>query len=164
MSASSAGTRRIGGMKWWHGLVCGAALAWMPGYALLIGVLLAPVLILHILDFRRSEEMARILAPYAFAALIHPFHQLWSADGTLDAAFAILSDPMTSILSWGATALAWLIFEGGMLGIRLWRQYQMTRQKAEWTARLKAVQDEWGDEEASPPSSVGAGATATTTP
>lgn len=129
--------------RWIHGLLCGAFLAWLPGYSLLVGVILAPSLLVYLLDSSRGEETSRVMLPYAFAVLVHPFHLLWMEDGSLNAAISILMNPFTSIYGWGAAATGWFMLELSLVGGRLMRQLKIKRLQGKLARELKDLQDEW---------------------
>jgi hypothetical protein len=133
-------------MKWVNGLACGAALAWLPGYSLLIGIMLVPLITVYMLDSNRGEMMARMMMPYAFAALVHPFHMLWNADGSMEAAIMLLMNPMTSVVGWSAAGGGWFVFELAIVGVKLTRQLQVRQRKAAITKELAALSDEWDEQ------------------
>ncbi len=141
-------------MKWSHGLVCGAALAWLPGYSLLTGVLLLPLIMVYMTDASRSQAMVQMMLPYEFAALVHPLHLLWNEDGSLDTAVSLLLNPMTSITGWLAAGAGWFVLEMALLSAKFIRQYQARARKAEIAARLKELQDEWAEDSSVPETSA----------
>lgn len=136
---------RMPAMKWSHGLICGAALAWLPGYSLLIGVLLFPLLLVSFTGLIKDQSVVRIMLPYGFAALVHPLHMLWLEDGSFDAAVNLLLDPMTSVVAWGAAAAGWFVLEVSLMGAKLLRYYQVKSRKASVAGRLKALKEEWAE-------------------
>lgn len=142
--------------KWMHGLLCGAALAWLPGYSLLAGVLFLPVIAVFFLLETQSMERARMMLPYVFAAAIHPWHVLWDADGSLDVMASLLLDPRTCLLSWGAAAAGWLVLEMTLFMARLYRQYRANRHKTAIEARLKQIEEEWDENPEEPDLSAAA--------
>ncbi|MFT8895628.1 MAG: hypothetical protein ABF968_01540 [Acetobacter sp.] len=148
MTASVAKGQRGSLTKWINGLACGAALAWLPGYSLLIGVLLIPLIAVCLLDSNRGEVMARMMMPYAFAALVHPFHMLWNADGSMDAAVMLLMNPMTSVVGWCAAGGGWFVFEVAILGVKLTRQFQVRQRKAAIAKELATLAEEWDEQAA----------------
>ncbi|NHN88879.1 hypothetical protein [Acetobacter conturbans] len=131
--------------RWIQGLLCGAALAWMPGYALLVGVMMLPMIAVYMMDSRRGEASARMMMPYTFAALVHPFHQLWGADGTIDASVMILMNPVTCIIGWCAAGGGWFVLELALFGVKVLRQFQVKKRKREIEKSLKALAEEWDE-------------------
>lgn len=132
--------------KWMSGLACGAALAWLPGYSILIGVLLIPMMAVYMLDSNRGEVMARMMMPYAFAALVHPFHMLWDVDGSMEAAITLLMNPMTSVVGWCAAGGGWFVFELSIMGVKFTRQLQVRQRKIAITKELTAIAEEWDEQ------------------
>lgn len=154
MTTSVAKGQRGSMSKWMSGLACGAALAWLPGYSMLIGVMLIPLIAVCLLDTSRGEVMARMMMPYAFAALVHPFHMLWDADGSMEAAVTLLMNPMTSVVGWCAAGGGWFVFELAIVGVKLTRQFQVRQRKAAIAKELTALAEEWDEQTAESPETV----------
>lgn len=140
-------------MKWTHGLVCGAALAWLPAYSLLIGVLFLPLVIAYFTDTSRNQDMVRMMLPYEFAALIHPLHILWNDEGSLNTTISLLLNPMTSVVGWLSAGAGWFVLEMTLISAKLIRQYQTRSKKAEIAARLKEIHEEWAENPGMPEAS-----------
>ncbi|GBR00772.1 hypothetical protein [Acetobacter oeni] len=136
-------------MKWSHGLACGAALAWLPGYSLLAGVLMLPLIVVYLTDRSRDQDLVRMMLPYEFAALMHPLHILWNEDGSLEAAISLLLMPETVMIGWCAAGAGWLVLEMALISAKLIRQYKARSKKAEIATRLKELHEEWAEDTSS---------------
>lgn len=154
-STTTAQQKRSGSMqKWMQGLLCGAALAWMPGYVLIIGVMLLPALAVYVMDSKRGEASARMMMPYTFAALVHPLHQVWDADGSMEAAINVLMNPVHSVLGWSAAGGGWFVLELSLFGVKLVRQFNARKRKLAIEKRLKSLSDEWDEKPDGAPEGV----------
>ncbi|GBQ98684.1 GCN5-like N-acetyltransferase [Acetobacter nitrogenifigens DSM 23921 = NBRC 105050] len=140
-------------MKWVHGLACGAALAWLPGYLLLAVVLFLPLIVAYFFDRSQNQALVRMMLPYEFAAAISPMYQLWLSEGSVDTALRLLTDPVVPITAWLSAGLGWFVLEAALLVAKLSKQYSFNKEKNEITRRLKEIADEWDHDP--PPSEVG---------
>ncbi|WP_143217288.1 hypothetical protein [Acetobacter sp. DsW_063] len=135
---------RVGhSMKWIHGLACGAALAWLPGYSLLVVILFLPLIIAYFFDRSQDHALVRMMLPYEFAATISPMHQLWLSEGAVDTALRLLMDPVVLITAWLSAGLGWFVLEAALLVAKFSKQYKSSKEKNKITRRLNEISDEW---------------------
>jgi hypothetical protein len=142
----------------------GAIMAWL--IAPMIGVVffptiilltigMAPALVAFMTDRRAGKFAARSVAYLNFAGCLPFALRMWVGDHTIDAAFQILSDPMSWFVMYSAAAVGWLIYfctppiVAGYMAVT----HEVKVQALD--ARQEALIKEWGAEvkgiEASPP-------------
>lgn len=104
---------------WLVGLICGAVIALATPYAVLAGVLLAPGLLLVLLDSQPGRPVAVPVLMIGAATIVRPVMALWAAGGQMDPALALAGDPRGVATSWAFQGLGWLVIELGPPLIRL---------------------------------------------
>lgn len=102
---------RAGGSGWMLGLICGIALAAMPGYAALGAILVAPGILACAFDAAPGKPSARAVLLLGVATAISPGFALWSGGVSVTAAVALATQPPTIGLSWSAQGAGWLAVE-----------------------------------------------------
>jgi hypothetical protein len=114
-------TGKAGGNRslvWLSGLACGALVAIAPGTALVAACLLAPSIVALKLDHEPGRPMARTVLTCGLAGCVQPVLTLWNAGQSLDAAFAIVTDPTMAGIAWSAAAAGWLLTQLAPMGVR----------------------------------------------
>jgi hypothetical protein len=143
MAKSEAPAQAKGSMLWLQGLVCGALLAFAPATALLLVVLLAPALACLATDTEPGRGMTRAVALACVAGALPPVWHLWMAHDTMEMALALLLQPLTLCLAWGAGACSWALCQVlPVLLQSLWNVRETVRARAIKT-ELKRLKDEW---------------------
>ena len=93
------------------GLVCGIALAAMPGFAALGAILMAPGIFACMFDAAPGKPSARAVLLLGVATAIAPGFALWSDGVSVPSAIALATQPPTIGLSWSAQGAGWLAME-----------------------------------------------------
>ena len=121
---------------WAAGLGCGAVLAFDPATVLFTLVLLAPTLLMRVLD-GGSRSALRCVGFCNVAAAIDPLCRLWNSGmPDVGGAMALLARPTTVPSAWAVSAAAWI---GSELLIMI--AHQVLRRLDRVIAQLR---DEWG--------------------
>lgn len=136
--------KRQHSLIWLQGLGCGAVVTLAPGFAALLGLLLAPGLVALPLDRQPGRPVARCLLLTGLAACVQPVQVLWSNGQTLSAALALLSDFQVLGTAWSAAAAGWLMAELAPLGSRLVLEALARSRIARLRARRQTLIDAWG--------------------
>ena len=110
MGTSAAAPRRRSWL-WLQGLVCGAALALAPAIAMVVLVLLAPGLVVYALEETPGKPVGRMMLLLGAAASFGQLRILWDAGNTMDAAMAIVGDPVHVGQSWVVAGAGWMFGE-----------------------------------------------------
>ncbi|OAG74426.1 hypothetical protein A0J51_00787 [Gluconobacter japonicus] len=148
MKEPSAGGRGgLTGFKWWHGLILGLLLAYVPGSLLVGGVLLLPLVVLHFVDPDADRQRMMIVLFYLGAVMVHPLRAAWLAHGDWQTCVQQITQPLTLILDWMAVGVAWLVAEASAIGARLWYADYARRERRAIEKRITALRDEWLDAE-----------------
>ena len=96
--------------KWWHGLILGLLLAYVPGSLLVGGVLLLPLVVLHFVDPDADRQRMMIVLFYLGAVMVHPLRTAWLSHGDWQTCVQQITQPITLILDWMAVGLhGWLL-------------------------------------------------------
>lgn len=146
MSGASVRERGRGSIfKWWHGLILGLLLAYVPGSLLVGGVLLLPLVVLHFVDPDADRQRMMIVMFYLGAVMVHPLRTAWLAHGDWQSCVQQITQPMTLILDWMAVGVAWLVAEVSAIGARLWYADYARRERRAIEKRIEALRKEWLD-------------------
>jgi hypothetical protein len=92
---------------WAQGLVCGVLLTFAAPTVLVVGVLLAPAIACAAAERGPGGGATRGVAMAGAAASLGAVWRLWQGGDRMDEAWALLCDPATLVLAWGAGACAW---------------------------------------------------------
>ncbi len=143
---STSGNDTPGGAGlWWAGLGCGATLVLSPGTAILVAVLVAPVLLVAILPEDgpgRRVALASLL--FGLAGSVPALRQLWNDGATVEAALAIIHQPMALLTAWVAVLAGWFTSEIAGIVLRLIADMSAAAKRRSCTAALAALEEEWG--------------------
>jgi len=131
--------------KWWHGLILGLLLAYVPGSLLVGGVLLLPLVVLHFVDPDADRQRMMIVLFYLGAVMVHHLRAAWLAHGDWQTCVQQITQPITLILDWMAVGVAWLVAEASAIGARLWYADYARRERRAIEKRIAALRDEWLD-------------------
>ncbi|GAC88724.1 hypothetical protein Gbth_006_015 [Gluconobacter thailandicus F149-1 = NBRC 100600] len=140
---SVRGREGMPGFKWWHGLILGLLLAYVPGSLLVGGVLLLPLVVLHFVDPDADRQRMMIVLFYLGAVMVHPLRAAWLAHGDWQTCVQQITQPMTLILDWMAVGVAWLVAEVSAIGARLWYADYSRRERRAIEKRINALREEW---------------------
>lgn len=144
---SARGRGGLTGFKWWHGLILGLLLAYVPGSLLVGGILLLPLVVLHFVDPDADRQRMMIVLFYLGAVMVHPLRAAWLAHGDWQTCVQQITQPLTLILDWMAVGVAWLVAEASAIGARLWYADYARRERRAIEKRITALRDEWLDAE-----------------
>lgn len=140
---AEAGTLRAPGFRWWHGIIIGLMLSYVPGSLLVAGVLLLPMVVLRLFDPNADGQRLMIVLFYVGAVMVHPLHEAWAANGDWETCIAQITQPVTLALDWLAAGAAWLVAEASAIGGRLWNAEVARRERKSIEKRIAYLQDEW---------------------
>ena len=136
--------KRQHSLVWLQGLGCGAVVTLAPGFAALLGALLAPGLLALMLDREPGHPMARCVLLMGMATCVPPIEALWSSGQTLAAAMNLLGDFQVLGTAWIAAAAGWLLAEAAPLGSRLVLEALARSRAARLRARRQELVEAWG--------------------
>lgn len=137
-------------LQWWHGVVLGLAVAWLPGPATVVFIYWLPLLLLYVLEPKNEGYRATAALFFVIAAMTHPVRRIWDASGDWDTCTDVLLDPRNLIMDWGAVALAWLVSELTVIGLRLYRAQAQAAAIRRLQDRARVLKEEWGFEPIAP--------------
>ncbi len=130
--------------SWWGGLACGVALVISPATVLLLGVLLAPALLVRVVD-GPDKLCVRAVIMCNVAASITPLCALWrSMSPEIGAAVAILSGPAVVPTAWLAAGAAWMTSELLVLATCRWLGLRDRHQATRLQSEIDRLSKEWG--------------------
>jgi hypothetical protein len=128
---------------WLQGLGSGALLAFATPSFILLGVLLAPALASYAADTEAGKGMTRAVALACLAGALSPAWHLWMAHDRMEVAVALLCDPFTLAIAWGAGASAWALSQVLPAVLKnVWDLREVARAHA-IEAELKRLREEW---------------------
>ncbi|HET8995858.1 MAG TPA: hypothetical protein VFN42_04260 [Acetobacteraceae bacterium] len=136
--------KRQHSLVWLQGLGCGAVVTLAPGFAALLGILLAPGLVALLFDREAGRPMARCVLLTGMAACIAPVEMLWSNGQTVAAALGLLGDFQVMGTAWSASAAGWLLAELAPLGSRLVLEALARSRAARLRAQRQVLIESWG--------------------
>ena len=146
--AKSEGNRSV---VWLSGLACGALAAIAPGTIVVAAALLAPGLLALKLDREPGRPAARTVLTCGLAACVQPVVTLWNAGHSVDAAWAIASDPWVCGVAWAAAGAGWLLIQIAPPGVRMVLEAGALTRAARLRAMRARVAEAWGLEDAARP-------------
>jgi len=129
---------------WLSGLACGVLAAIAPGIAILAAGLLVPGAVALRLDREPGKPVARTVLTCGLAGCVHPVITLWNMGQSFDAAFAIVSDPMTLGLAWSAAAAGWLLTQVAPLAVRAALEAAVLTRSVRLRAARSRIAETWG--------------------
>ena len=129
---------------WLSGLACGVLAAVAPGIAVVAGGLLVPGLVALKLDQVPGRPMARTVLTCGLAACVQPVITLWNSGQSIGAAMAIVSDPATAGVAWGAAAAGWLMTQIAPLAVRAGLEAAALTRAARLRAERGRIAAAWG--------------------
>ncbi|AQS91336.1 MULTISPECIES: hypothetical protein [Gluconobacter] len=140
---AEAGMLRAPGFRWWHGIIIGLMLSYVPGSLLVAGVLLLPLVALKLFDPNADGQRLMIVLFYVGAVMVRPLHEAWAANGDWETCIAQITQPVTLALDWLAAGAAWLVAEASAIGGRLWNAEVARRERKSIEKRIAYLQKEW---------------------
>ncbi|MEN3175000.1 hypothetical protein ABDK75_03130 [Gluconobacter sp. OJA] len=129
--------------KWWHGLILGLLLAYVPGSLLVGGVLLLPLIVLRFIDPDADRQRIMIVLFYLGAVMVHPLREAWLSHGDWEACTQQIMQPMLLVMDWMAVGVAWLVAEASAIGARLWYADYVRRERRAIEKKTDALREEW---------------------
>jgi hypothetical protein len=109
-------------------------------------MLLAPAVLAVLLDRQQGKPVARCVVLCGLAACIAPLRGFWDAGHTMEAATAIVADPMAVGAAWSAAAGGWLLAELMPLLVRIGLEASSRVQTIRLKAELAELAKEWTDD------------------
>ena len=106
-------------LVWLAGLACGALIALATPYAVLAGAVLAPGLLLLLIDTAPGRPVARPVLMIGAAMLVRPLMALWAGGHQMATALTLAGDPRSLAAAWAFQGLGWLVIELSPTFIRL---------------------------------------------
>lgn len=137
-SASSAATRTI-----FVAIILGVAVFTLPT-VLVLGIGMLPTLGAMLSDRRREKYATLCVGAMNFTGVLPFLIKLWTEDHSYEHAFAVIGDPITWLIMYGAAALGWAIYfvapgiVGMFIGMRTEQRIQKLRR------RQRDLVEEWG--------------------
>ncbi|WP_158745869.1 hypothetical protein [Acidisphaera sp. L21] len=132
---------------WLQGVICGVAVAVVPGTALMIGVLMAPAFATYAMEQGKTRPLARGMMLRGAACTFMPLRVLWEHGGSLDASLDLLSDPGRPLLAWTACGAGWLAGQLADILTRLALDARSARALRQLTQERDKLIVEWTDEQ-----------------
>jgi hypothetical protein len=148
--SGSAGPSGYRSVVWLSGLACGVLAAIAPGVATLAAGLLAPGLVALKLDREPGRPMARTVVTCGLAGCVQPVITLWNTGQSFGAAVAIISDPATIGIAWGAAAAGWLVTQVAPLIIRVALEATALARAARLRSVRGRIVEAWGLDDKTP--------------
>jgi len=134
-------------LVWLQGLACGGCIALAPGPSTLVCVLLAPAIVMLLVDRSPGRPSARAVLLCGAAASVGPSMALWRMSGAnIGNSFAMLSDPAVVSPAWAACAAGWLLTQILPIGIRVVLEASSLSRAARLRAERARLAEEWGGE------------------
>jgi hypothetical protein len=122
-----------------------AGLAALPLFLVLLPGMM-PAFVALFVDRRRPRHLSYTVGVMNFAGVL-PFVLALAKDGaSLNAAAAVLVDPVSWLVMYGAAAAGWLICAATPPLARLCLDLQATQKRRALEALGRAIRQEWGDE------------------
>jgi hypothetical protein len=143
MARAGAGRATRGGHAWLQGLGCGALIAFAPGFALLLTVLLAPACSGLLLDRRPGRPIARAVLLAGAAFTLAPAWHLFQSGENIAAATDLLLEPTVLTPAWLAGACGWALCETLPVLLRVAADVRATARIAALQAEARALREAW---------------------
>ena len=128
---------------WLQGLLCGLGAALATPTAVLGSVLLAPGLIMLLVERTPGRPICRTMLLLGIAASVGPVRALWAGGHTMALALSEMSDVTVVGLAWLAAAVGWLLTELAPVLVRLALEASARAQTARLRAELATLEAEW---------------------
>jgi hypothetical protein len=107
---------------------------------------LIPTMVSVLTDRYRARYLTRTIGAMNLAGIAPLVYQLWTHHFTLDEAMALLSNPMSWLMMYGAAALGWALFLAMPLVARVVVDVRADQQQTYLKARAKQLVAEWGED------------------
>jgi len=107
---------------------------------------LIPTMVSVLADRYRSRYLTRTVGAMNLAGIAPLVFQLWTHHFTLDEAIALLTNPMSWLIMYGAAALGWALFQAMPPVARVVVDLRADRLQADLKARAKQLVAEWGED------------------
>jgi len=140
--AGIAGANRS--VVWLSGLACGVLAAIVPGIAIVAAGLLAPGVVALRLDREPGRPVARTVLTCGLAGCVHPVTTLWNTGQSFATAIAIVADPTTVGIAWGAAAAGWLLTQIAPLAVRVGLEAVALGRSTRLRAARSRIAEAWG--------------------
>jgi hypothetical protein len=134
--------------QWGQGMLCGLAAAMMPGAAILLVILLAPGLVVLLVDHQPGRPIGRAVIVCGLAGSVPSLHAAWTSGLGMDTAMAALGDMNAMGVAWLAAAAGWLLAELLPLGIRIGLDATSTARAVRLRAMRARLAADWRNEAA----------------
>lgn len=137
-----AGSHRS--VVWLSGLACGVLATILPGIATVAAGLLAPGVVALRLDREPGRPVARTVLTCGLAGCVHPVITLWNTGQSFQTAIAIITDPTTIGIAWGAAGAGWLLTQIIPLVVRVALEAVALGRSTRLRATRSQIAEAWG--------------------
>lgn len=142
---AGAAKRRLGAVFWWGGLGGSAMIIISPGTVILLTALMLPVLAVALLpEDGAGGRMTLTTLLFGLAASMHGLFSFWQGGAGFSGAVAALRQPSLLLTAWTAILGGWFVSEFSALTLRLLAEAKAASERRAMTARIAALEDEWG--------------------
>jgi hypothetical protein len=107
---------------------------------------LIPTMVSVLADRYRARYLTRTVGAMNLAGIAPLVFQLWTHHSTLDEAMALLTNPMSWLIMYGAAALGWALFLAMPPVARVVVDLRADQLQADLKARAKQLVAEWGED------------------
>ncbi|MBL6933835.1 MAG: hypothetical protein ISR48_00315 [Alphaproteobacteria bacterium] len=126
-------------------VVIAAAVVALPTI-ILLGLGLIPTFVAFKIDpYRRLRYATRCVGSMNLTAAMPYVLQLWGGRNDVDAAFAILGDPMSWMVMFGGAAVGWGFYLGLPSVVQIFLTMQAEQRVIFLTERQQKLVEEWGE-------------------
>ena len=129
---------------WLIGLACGALIGLATPYALVLGVFLAPALLLLAVDASDGRAAGWAILMIAAASAVGRVMSLWQAGHHMGAALDLVGDFRALATAWAFQGLGWLAVEIGPAIIRLVLDGTAHARALRLRQARARLEEEWG--------------------
>jgi hypothetical protein len=121
------------------------AVAALPLCLLFVGGML-PTVVAAIVDHHSRRYLARTVAATNLVGVLPPALQMWEAGIAFSSLQAVIANPYTWLLMYGAAGVGWLLYFGMPPLVRVLVDLRSEEAKQRLEARAKMLVEEWGEE------------------
>jgi len=129
---------------WLQGLACGALACLATPTALLLGGLLAPGLVMWVMEKETGKPNARAMLLCGAAVSFAPLGELWSRGHLIATSLDLLGGPGALASAWAGACAGWLLREGTWLVTKLASEAATLRNLAALKSERAALEAERG--------------------